>query len=100
MRLIDADAVFPWYMEAFMDNGFNPNDVRFSMNDIAGNLMNIPTVNIDLLRAIETIERFYDSCEQSTSTIKTPDGIGLFTDWGYFEEGLQELKRYAEGKDV
>ena len=40
MRLIDADAIFPWYTESF---DFSPNDIRFSMNDIRDNLNNIPT---------------------------------------------------------
>ena len=39
-RLIDADAIYPWYMDAF---DFDPNEVRFSMNDIRDNLDNIPT---------------------------------------------------------
>ena len=39
-RLIDADAIYPWYMDNFH---FDPNEVRFSMNDIRDNLDNIPT---------------------------------------------------------
>ena len=44
-RLIDGDAVFDWYIKAF--NSYpkiEPNEVRFSMNDIAGNLLNMPTI--------------------------------------------------------
>lgn len=44
MRLIDADAVFPWYVEAFKGK-IEPHEVRFSMNDIQGNLWNIPTAD-------------------------------------------------------
>lgn len=43
MRLIDADAVFPWYVEAFKGK-IKPDEIRFSMNDIAGNLDNMPTI--------------------------------------------------------
>lgn len=53
MRLIDADAVFPWYVSNFKD--MEPSDVRFSMNDIKGNLDNIPT--IETTRWIPVSER-------------------------------------------
>ena len=43
MRPIDADAVFPWYVDAFRGK-IEPSDVRFSMNDIKWNLDNIPTI--------------------------------------------------------
>lgn len=42
-RLIDANAIFPWYVETFKGK-IAPNEVRFSMNDIACNLLNIPTI--------------------------------------------------------
>lgn len=42
MRLIDADVIYNWYKDSF---DFDPNEVRFSMNDISHNLSNIPTVN-------------------------------------------------------
>lgn len=43
-RLIDADAIFPWYVEAFKGE-IEPHDVRFSMHDIEMNLSNIPTID-------------------------------------------------------
>lgn len=43
MRPIDADAVFPWYVDAFKGR-IEPGEVRFSMKDIAMNLNNIPTL--------------------------------------------------------
>lgn len=43
MRLIDADAIYKWYTDAF---DFSPNEIRFSMNDIRDNLWNIPTVDV------------------------------------------------------
>ena len=56
MRLIDADAIYPWYMDAF---DFDPNEVRFSMNDIRDNLDNVPThpTPSNTLGALDCIER-------------------------------------------
>lgn len=40
MRPIDADSIYPWYVNAFKENkelgfkGIKPNEPRFSMNDI------------------------------------------------------------------
>jgi len=49
MRLIDADAVPKWYRIAFSGEygrpRIEPNEVRFSMNDIEMNLLAIPTVD-------------------------------------------------------
>ena len=42
VRLINADAIFPWYMKTFGEK-IKPNEVRFSMLDISSNLDNIPT---------------------------------------------------------
>ena len=50
-RLIDADAVYPWYVETFSAKSvgevreIKPEDIRFSMNDIRENLDNIPTID-------------------------------------------------------
>lgn len=41
-RLIDADAIYPWYVKHFKE--YKPNDIAWSMQDIACNLWNIPTV--------------------------------------------------------
>lgn len=51
MRAIDADSVYDWYVDAFGEKNLkemavNPNECRFSMNDINGNLTNIPTITI------------------------------------------------------
>ena len=43
-RLIDADSVYKWYLEAFKGQ-IKPNEIRFSMNDIRDNLENIPTID-------------------------------------------------------
>lgn len=54
MRPIDADAIFGWYVKAFDgSNGkpkIEPNEIRFSMNDIAANLSNIPTIKSEIIR--------------------------------------------------
>ncbi len=54
MRLIDADAVFDWYVKAFDgSNGkpkIEPNEIRFSMNDIVANLSNMPTIKSEIIR--------------------------------------------------
>lgn len=39
MRLIDADAMIEWYKASFP---FDPSEVRFSINDIEMNMLNIP----------------------------------------------------------
>lgn len=48
-RLIDADAVYEWYLEAFKGQ-IKPNEIRFSMNDIRDNLENIPTIDAEPVR--------------------------------------------------
>lgn len=61
-RYIDADAVFRWYVETFSEknNGeraIQPNEIRFSMNDIRDNLDNIPTIDAEPVRHGKWIER-------------------------------------------
>lgn len=51
-----------------------------------------------LIDAIETIKEFIDSCESTASVLRTDDGKELIGDWGYFEEGLNEIERYANGR--
>ena len=45
MRPIDADEIFSWYVKTFKGK-IEPNDVRFSMYDIQGNLDHIPTLDV------------------------------------------------------
>lgn len=52
MRLIDADDVFRWYVETFSEKNIGeraiqPNEIRFSMNDIRDNLDNMPTIEAE-----------------------------------------------------
>lgn len=74
MRLIDADAIYPWYIKAFSEEicgkrrGIEPNEIRFSMNDIRENLSNIPTyVGIDtwLHRPLPEAEGFFEKIEKA-----------------------------------
>ena len=44
-RYIDAEKVYPWYLESFKGE-IAPNEVRFSMLDIDCNLLNIPTSDV------------------------------------------------------
>lgn len=61
MRLINADAVFPWYMDNFKD--MEPSDVRFSMNDIKGNLDNIPTPWIPVSERLPEVKHEFYSVD-------------------------------------
>lgn len=54
----------------------------------------------DLKSAVEIIKSFINSCEDiSTGIIRTEDGVKLYTDWGYFEDGLNEIERYLKLKE-
>lgn len=44
MKLIDADSIYKWYLDAFKGR-IKPNEIRFSMNDIRDNLENIPPID-------------------------------------------------------
>ena len=75
-------------------NGFSD---TFDKACIIGVLEELPPAQTSLIEAVKIIEGFLHGCHDSlTSEIVTPDGIKLHTDWGYFEEGLEEIKRYAE----
>lgn len=56
MRLIDADAIYPWYVETFKGE-IDPGDVRFSMNDIEGNLCHFPTMNEWIPVTLDTLPK-------------------------------------------
>lgn len=51
-----------------------------------------------LIEAIETIKEFIGSCESTSRVLRTDDGEELNGDWGYFEEGLDEIERYASDR--
>ena len=51
----------------------------------------------DLLRAVESLIAFMDTCEHPRrNVLVTPEEIRLYTDWGYFSEGLQEIEAYIK----
>ena len=77
MRLIDADAVFPWYVSNFKD--MEPSDVRFSMNDIKGNLDNIPTGWIPVSERLpEVTETITDGDFDDWYTVYESSGVLVF----------------------
>ena len=88
-RLIDADAIYPWYMDAF---DFDPNEVRFSMNDIRDNLDNIPThpTPSNTLGALDT--------EQST-LLTNDDKETIRIHLSAIKEGLCNQRRWNEAKE-
>ena len=60
-------------------------------------IKSLPSAQPDLLDGLKIIEQFLQSCNDSlTCEIIAPNGMKLHTDWGYFVEGLEELRRYAE----
>lgn len=76
MRPIDADSIYPWYVNAFKENkelgfkGIKPNEPRFSMNDIKGNLDNIPTISSMQLHLDSSMQLHLDN-----SWTKVEDGL-------------------------
>lgn len=51
-----------------------------------------------LAEAAKMVLDFVENCEGYTDCITTPDGEKLHSDWGYVEEGLGEIIRWAEGR--
>lgn len=54
-----------------------------------------------VLEAINTIENFLDTqgVFLATSKWRAKDGTILTNDWGYFEDGMKEIKKYLERKE-
>lgn len=60
-------------------------------------LEDLPSAQPNIKDAISAIRQFLDDGNFiTTCKFITKDGVCLMTDWGYFEEGLDELERYAE----
>ena len=88
MRLINADAIFPWYVMSFRGK-IKPFECRFSMNDIRENLWNIPTVpavsikDMDILRRVvwgydipsPTVPEYVEHHKQIQEILKLIDTI-------------------------
>lgn len=104
MRLINADDVFPWYVTAFAGK-IEPDETRFSMYDIEGNLMNIPTVDAvpvvrckDCTHVCVSAYLVHDNSEQEPagymcSHWKRPTSPDGFCDQGYWECDPQLIKQ-------
>lgn len=55
---------------------------------------------ISIKEAVDVIRDFLNRGEFIyTFEFVTSDGAHLKTDWGYFEEGLDEIERYVEGRE-
>ena len=50
---------------------------------------------IRMLDAIKTLQVFMAQCTGGTAHLVTPDKESLVCDWGYFDEGLEELEKYC-----
>lgn len=116
-RLIDADALMEKIKEPCkdctqMDCGCFLCD-QCEITEEAERLEEAPTVDANhilpnaiadissaqpsIRDAISAIRQFLDSGKFiTTCKFITEDGVCLMTDWGYFEEGLDELERYAK----
>jgi len=51
-----------------------------------------------LAEAAQMVLDFIRKCEGNDAYITTPDGERLSSDWGYVDEGLEEIIRWAEGR--
>lgn len=96
-RLIDLDvAISAVEKESQVDGAYGYMDTKSIIDLLNG----LPSAQPSLLDALKIIEQFLQGCRDSlTCEIIAPNGMKLHTDWGYFEEGLEELRRYAERKD-
>lgn len=90
------DAIDAIIRESTADGAYGYVDTKSSVDLIR----KLPSAQPSLLDALKIIEQFLQGCRDSlTCEIIAPNGMKLHTDWGYFEEGLEELRRYAERKD-
>lgn len=49
--------------------------------------------------AVNILSKFIEEeCETASAVLILPDGTGLFTDWGYFIEGLEEFQKYFDDR--
>lgn len=94
MKLYSSIAVFEWYKHAFSkeklgDRAIEPGDIRFSMNDISRNFINIPAVDFE--KIIDTLVKEFD--ENSGQTYVKIDRKELSCDMGY---GMEAIKFFAD----
>lgn len=71
-------------------------EVSFTGKQLQDAIESVIGQDITLLKATKTVLEFVQSCSGTTARLMTPDGDMLSCDWGYVEEGLIEIMRYAE----
>ena len=92
-RLIDADEIF---YDQLLNTGRKEHPLEFAVSK--KRIDDMPTIEpeITLLQATKTVLEFMGLCGGTTAFLITPDDKRLSCDWGYVEDGLRELVRYAE----
>lgn len=88
MRKIDADEIFPWYVETFKGK-IAPNEPRFSMLDILSNLDNIPTIEDE--RWAQEIREAYDRAVKNPY-IRKPLSRALYEVWHRYDASEVERR--------
>ncbi len=103
MRLIDADALYEHtHYDDFETLVLDYEDIKNAPTVDANHILlnaiaDISSAQPSIRDAISAIRQFLDSGKFiTTCKFITEDGVCLMTDWGYFEEGLDELERYAK----
>lgn len=96
MRLIDADKL--WLTTEYTEDGkVHKYYEQFEVDD-APTIDPIKDMDVQLLSAIKVLKHFItEECKDIyTACIEVKkDGTRLMTDWGYFEEGLNEIEKWA-----
>ena len=94
-RLIDADKMIAWYKASFP---FAPSEVRFSINDIEMNMLNIPEEESEFIYALRTALRYNGLNERVKEWIELePNEYKLITftnqyDWKNMDDGEAQLQ--------
>lgn len=95
MRLIDAEKL--WLTTELSDGKEHKYYEQFEV-DNAPTIDPVNDMDIQLLFAIKVLKHFItEECKDIyTACIEVKkDGARLMTDWGYFEEGLNEIEKWA-----
>lgn len=111
MRLIDADAVWDWYIKEFSeehlgDRAIKPNECRFSMYDIVGNLNNIPEIDIDqyakehnlFICTTNIIEQIREEIQSNFENSTDPINIDAMMRNIGREDCLEIIEKYTKGE--
>lgn len=95
MKLVSADTIVKWYKNHFM---FDPSEVRFSINDIEMNMLNIPSEENELIVALRTALRYNGLNERVKEWAELgPNKYRVITfinqyDWKNMDEGEGQLQ--------